>query len=88
MALVQRLGLKTLEHPKPYPLGWLHKDVELQVTKRCRFKFAMSEKFIDEIECDVVPLDVCEIIVRSPYLWDRDVIFLRRLKNLQMQTQG
>ena len=28
--LVQRLGLKTCSHPKPYPLGSLHKDTKLQ----------------------------------------------------------
>eukprot|EP01018_Ginkgo_biloba_P019707 Gb_27715 [translate_table: standard] len=29
--LVQKLGLETYDHPHPYPLGWVHKDVELQV---------------------------------------------------------
>ena len=27
--LVQILGLATTPHPKPYPLGWIHKDTKL-----------------------------------------------------------
>lgn len=76
--LVKELKLSTFPHPQPYPLGWLQKDVELQVKTQCKFKFAINEKFKDEITCDVVPLDVCQIIFGSPYLWDRDGVFYRR----------
>ena len=31
--LVKKLGLEVRDHPNPYPLGWVHKDVELKVTK-------------------------------------------------------
>ena len=27
--LVKKLGLETYDHPHPYPLGWVHKDVQL-----------------------------------------------------------
>jgi uncharacterized protein YydD (DUF2326 family) len=31
--LVNKLGLEVHDHPNPYPLGWVNKDVELKVTK-------------------------------------------------------
>ncbi|OMO52468.1 Retrotransposon gag protein [Corchorus olitorius] len=76
--LVKQLNLKSTPHPEPYPLGWLNKGAELQVTKQCTFKFAINEKFKDEVTCDVVPLDICQVIFGSPYLWDRDAVFYRR----------
>ncbi|OMO60968.1 hypothetical protein CCACVL1_23782 [Corchorus capsularis] len=76
--LVKQLNLKSTPRLEPYPLGWLKKDVELQVTEQCTFKFAINEKFKDEVTCDVVPLDICQVGFGSPYLWDRDAIFYRR----------
>lgn len=32
-SLVQKLGLETIPHPRPYPLGWIQKDVELKIDR-------------------------------------------------------
>lgn len=72
------MGLKMTPHPRPYPLGWIQKDVEMRITKQCTFKFAITDRCIDEVTCEVVPLDVCQVILGSPYLWDRDAIHYRR----------
>ena len=47
------------------------KDKILQVTKPCDLKFAITSKFVDEDEFDVVPLDISGIVFCSPYLYDR-----------------
>jgi hypothetical protein len=65
------LGLTTKPHKKPYPLGWVCKDKILQVTQQCDLKFAITSKFVDEVEFDVVPLDICGIVLGSPYLYDK-----------------
>ena len=65
------MGLTTRPHTKPYLLGWVCKDKWLQVTKQCDLKFAITSKFIDEVEFDVVTLDICGIVLGSPYLYDR-----------------
>ena len=75
--LVKKLNLEIVPHHKPYPLGWITKDENLQVTQICVFRFAITSNFIDEIELDVVPLDISRIVLGSPYPYDRKVVFHR-----------
>jgi hypothetical protein len=70
-ALVKKMGLEMKPHPKPYPLGWVCDKEELNVTKQCRIRFSIASKLIDEVDLDVVPLDICGIVLESPYLYDR-----------------
>ena len=62
MNLVGKLGLEVHDHPSPYPLGWVNKGVKIRVTKACKIIFVVSADFIDEVELDVVPLDVCGVV--------------------------
>ena len=71
------MGLTTKPHKKPYPLGWVCKDEILQVTKQCDIKFEITSKFIDEVEFDVVLVDICGLVLGSPYLYDWKKIFYR-----------
>ena len=64
-----------MPHHKPYPLRWITKDVNLQVTWKYVFRFAITANFVDEVELDVVSLDIYVIVLRSMYLYDRKVVF-------------
>jgi hypothetical protein len=74
---VKKLKLETIPHPKPYPLGWICDNAKLQVTRRCKLRFSITIHFVDEVELDVIPLDICGIVLGSPYLYDRKAIFHR-----------
>jgi len=50
-------------------------------------KFVNASKLVDEVELDVVSLDICGIILGSPYLYDWNFIFFRR-ENKYHLTQG
>nr|CAD1834735.1 unnamed protein product [Ananas comosus var. bracteatus] len=82
--LVQRLGLSTTPHPHPYPLGWINSNIEMKIDHQCKVKFAVTSVYIDEMLCEVVPLNICNLIFGSPYLWDRDAIFFRRPQQYQI----
>ena len=73
--MVKKLNLQTIPHPKPYPLGWICKDANLQVSKKCILRFAIIANFVDTVELDVVSLDIIGIVLGSPYLYDRKMIF-------------
>jgi len=76
-AIVKKLGLATTPHKKPYPLRWLNDKAQLQVTRQCKLKFSFRSSFVDEVELDIIPLDICGIVLGSPYLYDRKAIFYR-----------
>jgi hypothetical protein len=73
---VNNLGLEVHDHSIPHPLGWVNKDAKIKVTKQCKIKFVLSVDFIDEVELDVAPLDVCGVVFESPYMYMRDAIFM------------
>jgi len=85
---VNNLGLETKSHPKPYPLGWICGDNNLQVTKQCKIKFAITSNYVDEVELDIVPLDICGIVLGSPYLYDRKAIFYREENKYCFKKDG
>jgi hypothetical protein len=72
----------------PYPLGWVNKDAEIKVTKQCKIKFSISAYFIDEVELDVVPLDMCGVVFGIPYMYMRDVIFMWRENQYHLIKDG
>ena len=76
-----QLGLKTFAYLQPYPylLGWLQKDVEMQVTCQCKFKSTFQVRSLISWS-DALPSDVCEIVLHGPYFRYKDVILLRENK--------
>jgi hypothetical protein len=86
--VVKNLGLETKPHLRPYPLGWVCDNAKLQVTKQCKLRFAITSSFIDEVELDVVPLDICGIVLGSPYLYDRKAIFYREHNRYHFSKMG
>eukprot|EP00253_Pinus_taeda_P029008 PITA_29008 len=66
--VVKRLGLLTTAHPQPYTIGWLHQGRDLRVSQQCRLPYNIKP-FMDEVLCDIAPLEVCDVLLGQPYLW-------------------
>ena len=45
------------------------------MTRRCKLRSSITANYIDEVELDFIPLDICGIVLGSPYLYDRRAIF-------------
>jgi len=75
--IVKILNLETAPHHKPYLVGWVCDNAQLQVTRKCKLRFTITANFIDEVELEVMSLDIYGIVLGSPYLYDRKVIFRR-----------
>jgi hypothetical protein len=85
---VKKIKLETSPHPKPYPLGWICDNAKLQVTRKCKLRFAITANFVDEVELDVIPLDICGIVLGSPYLYDRKAILYRQENKYHLFKDG
>jgi hypothetical protein len=75
-------------HHKPYSLKWINNNHKLHITKQCTLKFAISSKFVDEVTCDVVPLNKCGMVLGIPYLYDRKAVFYREHNQYHLTKEG
>nr|GEV81069.1 hypothetical protein [Tanacetum cinerariifolium] len=69
--MVEKLGMKTEDHPELYQLTWLKKGNTVKVSKRCLVQFSISKNYKDEVWCEVIPMDVDHIILGCPWQFDR-----------------
>lgn len=60
--IVDILLLTTQRHPKPYYTQWLHNVGKL---------FSI-DGYIDKVKCDVVPMHVCNLLLRHPWQFDQN----------------
>eukprot|EP00253_Pinus_taeda_P032629 PITA_32629 len=63
--MVENLGLKRLKHPSPYRVSWLQKGHQLLVDERSEVEFQIG-RYKDKIICDIMPMDICHILLGRP----------------------
>lgn len=64
---MRKLQLATESHHYPYKLMWLNKNIEVIVKKCCLVFFFMRLKYFDSALCDVVSIDMWNVLLRR--LW-------------------
>ena len=69
--MVEKLKLKTEDHPESYKVLWLHKGNEAKVNKRCLVEFFIGKNYKDIIVCDIVHMDACHLLLGRPWQYDR-----------------
>jgi hypothetical protein len=67
--------------------SYIHHTFLLFNPTSLRVIFAIASKLSDEVDLDVVSLDICGIVLGSPYLYDRKSIFFRH-ENKYHLTKG
>ena len=71
--IVKWLGLLTIG-PQPYTIRWLHQGRDLCVSQQCRLPYSIKP-FMDEVLCDIAPIDVSDVLLGQPYLWKRHAVY-------------
>jgi hypothetical protein len=79
MEMVEKLELETTAHLNPYKVSWLQKGHHIMVTKQCFVQFKIGG-YRDVIMCDVIPMDVCHVLLGRPWKFDKNVIHDGRKK--------
>jgi hypothetical protein len=85
--MVEKLELETIDHPSPYRVSWLQKGHQVNVTKQCLVEFKIGG-YKDEILCDVIPMDVCHLLLGIPWQYDRNVIHDGRMNTYTLEKNG
>ena len=67
-SMVKELGIDLEECPNPYEISGRNRDESDPVTHMCTFKFVITKEYIDEVTCDVVPMDCTSIMLDVPFL--------------------
>jgi hypothetical protein len=70
--LCSKLNLKYFPHPNPYYIQWLSDSGEMKISYMVQVEF-QSGPCKDIVECDVVPMTVCHLLLGRPRQYDRDV---------------
>ena len=86
-AMVVALGLSTWRIPEPKHLEWLNTCGMLKVTHKVRVPFTVGD-YVDEVECDVLPLEVCGLLLGRPWQYDCNVTHAGRANTYSFMHDG
>jgi hypothetical protein len=85
--MVEKLELEMTDHPSPYKVSWLQKGHQVSVTKQCLVEF-QNRGYNDKIMCDVIPMDVCHVLLGRPWQYDRNVVHDGRMNTYTLEKDG
>lgn len=85
--LCSRLQLVKHTHPRPYNVQWLSDSATLQVEHTVQVSVKISA-YEDALECDVVPMFVCHLLLGRPWQFDRGVIHNGRTNHYSFKMKG
>ncbi|XP_010468230.1 PREDICTED: uncharacterized protein LOC104748257 [Camelina sativa] len=71
--MVSKLSLGRTKHPHPYKLRWLNDKAELRITDQVQVPFKVG-KYMDQVLCDVVPMQACHLLLGRPWQFDKDTM--------------
>jgi hypothetical protein len=85
--IVEKMELETIVHLSPYKVLWLQKGHQVTVTKQCQVEFKIRG-YNDEILCDVIPMDVCHLLLGRPWKYDINVVHDGRKNTYTLEKNG
>ena len=85
--VVNKLGLKTIPHAKPYKLSWLSEEGEIKVDKQVLINFSIGNHK-DEVLCDLVPMEATHILLGRPWQFDRKAFHDGHANKFTFSFQG
>jgi hypothetical protein len=76
--MVDMIALTTKPHPRPHHIQWLNNSGKAKVTKLVPLNFTIGP-YHDVVECDVVPMQACHILLGRSWQFDKDSMHHGRL---------
>ena len=64
--MVYKLKLKREKQPQTYQITWVKDDHKVLVSEQCLVNFKIGS-YHDEVLCDIIPMDVCHLLLGRPW---------------------
>ncbi|XP_020679784.1 uncharacterized protein LOC110097627 [Dendrobium catenatum] len=85
-AMISKLNIKATPHPNPYKVAWINSTtIEIKDRSLIPITFAGYQ---EKIWCDVLTMDVGQIILGRPWLFDNDVHIYGRTNTCVFEHNG
>jgi hypothetical protein len=85
--LCTKLKLKYIPHTNPYFIQWLSDSGEMKISHMVHVEFQIGP-YKDTVECDVVPMIVCHLLLGRPWQYDRDAHHNGKANTYQLHWRG
>ena len=85
--LCSKLQLVKRKHPHPYKVQWLSGSGTIRVEHTVQVSFKIGA-YEDTLECDVVPMTVCHLLLSRPWQFDCGVIHSGRTNHYSFKMKG
>jgi hypothetical protein len=85
--MVDKLSLPTRKHLHPYYIQWLNDGGKIKITKTIRVPFSMGA-YSDFVDCDVVPMEACSLLLGRPWQYDADSLHHGRSNHYSFMFKG
>jgi hypothetical protein len=86
-SVVEALGLSTWRIPEPRHVEWVNSCGMLKITHKVCVPFILDD-YVDEMECDVLPLEVCGLLLGRPWQYDRNAMHAGRANTYSFMHDG
>lgn len=74
-------------HPTPYKVSWLEKGHQVTMTEQFNVEMQIGT-YRDVILCDIMPMDVCHLLLGRPWQFDRKAIHDGRRNTYTIEKDG
>ena len=85
--VVDKLGLKTIPHAKPYKLSWLSEEGKIKMDKQVLINFSIGN-YKEEVLCDLVSMEATHILLGRPWQFDRKAFHDGHANKFSFSFQG
>ena len=82
-----KIQLIKKKHPHSYKVQWLSDSGTIRVEHTVQVSFKIGA-YEDTLECDVVPMTVCHLLLGRPWQFDRGVIHNGRTYHYSFKMKG
>ena len=85
--MVEKLALPTRQRPHSYYIQWFESSRKIKVTRTVRVHFTIGT-YSDFVDCDVVPMQACSLLLGRPWQFDRESVHNGKTNHYSLMHDG